>query len=290
MADSRIHVALTFDDGFWAPAYAVMRSACLASERPGELVFHLFHRDLAVPHRAVLDAISGEFGATLLDYDLGANAAFHAFLAGMSFHPRLTNLVYARLMLDELLPDGIGRVLYLDCDMLVRAPLERLAGLDLEGRSVAAVLDPHRHRAMLGRDFRRNTDLFRFGLAYFNAGLLVIDRAAYGRADLPGRTRAYHAAGVLERVQYDQAVLNLVFKDDWLPLDFRWNLINPLPAHENLEPHIVHYTGPNKPWHLLARVAFAQAYRHCMTNEVFYAYWRERQLARLASPFRRRRG
>jgi lipopolysaccharide biosynthesis glycosyltransferase len=276
-----IHIALTFDDGFWAPAYATMRSVCLASRRQGDLVFHLFHRGLAAGHRAQLDEIPKEFGAALIDYDLSANTAFNAFLAGMSYHKALTNLVYARLMLDDLLPAEIARLIYLDCDMLVRSPIETLAELDLEGHPIAAVLDPHRHRAMLGRDFKRNTDLFDFNQSYFNAGLLVIDRPAYAAADLPGRTRAYHEAGVLERVQYDQAVLNLVFKDNWLPLDFRWNLINPQPAHENFEPHIVHYTGPRKPWHLLSRVAFAQAYRHTMTNDVFYAFWRERQGRRL---------
>jgi len=288
MAGRPIHIALTFDDGFWAPAYATMRSICLASFRREDLTFHLFHRGLSATHRQALDAIPAEFAATLVDHDLAANADFAAFLAGMSFHPKLTNIVYARLMLDALLPTDIDRILYLDCDMLVRSPIEELAELDLAGKPIAAVNDPHRHRAMLGRDFKRNADLFDFRQAYFNAGFLVIDRAAFAAADLPGKTRAFHRDGVLARTQYDQAVLNLVFKDNWLPLDFRWNLINPQPAHEALEPHIVHYTGPNKPWHLLSRAAFAQAYRHTMTNDVFYAYWRERQARRLMAPFRRR--
>ncbi len=282
-----IHVALTFDDRFWAPAYAVMRSICLASGRRSDLRFHLFYRGLSGDHRRVLDAIDTEFGAGLIDYDLSANAGFTGFLEGMSFHPRLSNLVYARLMLDELLPSGIERVIYLDCDMLVRSPIEVLAELDLEGKPIAAVLDPHRHRAMLGRDFRQNADLFRFDMAYFNAGMMVIDRRPYAAADLPGRTRAYHQQGVLTRVQYDQAVLNLVFAGNWLALDFRWNLINPEPAHEVLEPHIVHYTGPKKPWQPVFGVAFAQAYRHTMTNEVYYRYMRERIADRFRFPGRK---
>jgi lipopolysaccharide biosynthesis glycosyltransferase len=95
------------------------------------------------------------------------------------------------------------------------------------------------------------------------------------------------ASGTMARIQFDQAALNIAFRDQWLPLDFRWNLINPHPAHEALEPHIVHYTGPHKPWHLMSRTAFAQAYRHAMTNDFFYAYWRERQLRRLRRPFGR---
>jgi lipopolysaccharide biosynthesis glycosyltransferase len=281
------HIALTFDDGFWAPAYATMRSVALFSRRPHDLVFHLFHRGLSKAHRSALSAISDEFDATLIDYDLSENQPFRTFLEGMSFHPKLTNLVYARLMLDELLPAEIERFIYLDCDMMVRAPIEELSEIDLQGHPVAAVLDPHRHRAMLGRDFKVNRDLFSLNFPYFNAGLLVADRRAYGAAKLAERTRAYHEAGVLKRVQYDQAVLNLVFRGRWLPLDFRWNLINPKPAHENLEPKLVHYTGPQKPWQLFSRAAFAQAYRHVMTNDIYYAYWRERTMRALKRPFRR---
>ncbi|HEY4201224.1 MAG TPA: glycosyltransferase family 8 protein [Devosiaceae bacterium] len=282
-----VHVALTFDDNFWAPAYGVMRSACLASTRPKDLVFHLFYRGLSTPHRQALDAIVTEFGTTLIDYNLSESPRFNAFLAGLAFHKKLTNMVYARLLLDELLPADVERVIYLDCDMLVRGPLEELAKLDLQGRPIAAVLDAGRHKQMLGRDFRQNADLFDFNFAYFNAGMLVIDRRAFGLADLPGVTRRMHENGLLDRIQYDQAVLNLVFKDNWLPLDFRWNLICPWPAHEALEPQILHYTGHRKPWNLLSRAAFANAYRHTMTNDIFYAFWRERLKRRLLKPFRR---
>jgi len=157
----------------------------------------------------------------------------------------------------------------------------------LGGKAIAAVLDPHRFRAMLGRDFRRNADLFDFDMPYFNAGMLLIDRQAFGAADLLGRTRPYHEQGVLTRIQYDQAILNLAFRDNWLPLDFRWNLTNPQPAHENLEPHIVHYSGPRKPWSLYSATAFARDYRHTMTNAHFYRFMRERWLRRLQAPFRK---
>jgi lipopolysaccharide biosynthesis glycosyltransferase len=281
-----VHVALTFDDNFWAPAYAVMRSACLAGRKPADFVFHLFHRGLGAEHRQVLDDITKEFGARLIDYNLTENERFTAFLAGLAFHKKLTNMVYARLLLDELLPAEVTRVIYLDCDIFVRGPLEYLAELDLQGRPIAAVLDAGRHKQMLGRDFRQNLDLFSYNFAYFNAGMLVIDREKFGAADLPGETRRMHESGLLARIQYDQAVLNLVFKDKWLPLDFRWNLICPWPAHEALEPLLLHYTGHRKPWNLVSGVAFSNAYRHTMTNAVFYKFWRERMKRRLLAPFK----
>ena len=134
-----VHIALTFDDGFWAPAYATMRSIGLSSRRRGDLVFHLFHRGLSVAHRTHLDEIPKEFGARLIDYDLSANTALSAFLADLSAHRVYTTVIYARLMLHELLPADIARVVYLDCDMLVRAPIEALAELDLKGKPVVDV-------------------------------------------------------------------------------------------------------------------------------------------------------
>lgn len=284
--DQKIHIALTFDDGFWAPAYATMRSICLASRRQKDLVFHLIHVGLKPDHRARLVAIAEEFGATLDHIELDQHAAYRALVAELPIAPPFTPIIYARLLLDKLLPQNLDRVIYLDCDTLARAPLEALAELDLAGKPLAAVLDTHRHYHMRGRDLTANADLFDYDFAYFNSGVLVIDPKAFARFDLPGRTKALHKDGVLKRIQYDQAVLNLVFKDNWHKLDFRWNLTNPLPAHEVLDPHIVHYTGPRKPWNLVRSVAFAQIYRHAMTNAVYYQFMRERLWKALKRPFR----
>src|SRR5690606_31766230 len=126
---------------------------------------------------------------------------------------------------------------------------------------------------------------FDFGFAYFNSGVLLIDRQAYAAARVPERTKTMADEGLLDRLQYDQAALNLIFRNDWLPLDFRWNLINPEPAHEALEPHIVHYTGPRKPWGLLPGAAYGRLYRHVMTNRLFHQFQRERRRQQLRGLF-----
>ena len=59
-----IHIALTFDDNFWAPAYALMRSVCLFTRRRRDLVFHLCHRTLLPAHQTDLEGIAEEFGGT----------------------------------------------------------------------------------------------------------------------------------------------------------------------------------------------------------------------------------
>lgn len=280
-----LHIALTFDDNFWAPAFATMRSICLASLRPDDLHFHLIHIGLNDGHRRALDAIATEFPATLHYLDLTDHEAYRDFVRQLPIAPPFTPIIYARLLLDRLLPDA-ERIVYLDCDTYVRGPIEQLAETDLAGKAIGAILDPHRHRAMLGRDFRQNRDLFDFHFRYFNSGVLVIDRARYGAAGLTEMALNLSASGALKRIQYDQAILNLALRDNWLPLDPMWNLMSPTPAHEALEPNLLHYTGYRKPWTLMSQAAFAQAYRHTMTNDVFYAFWRER-LQRRLKPFQR---
>jgi lipopolysaccharide biosynthesis glycosyltransferase len=282
-----IHVALTFDDGYWAPAYAVMRSICLASRRRDDLVFHLLHIGLAPDHRQTLATIATEFPAKLVETDLATHPAYAAFVAQLPIRPPFSPVIYARLLLNDILPPGVERIVYLDSDVLVRAPIETLFMTDLGSRGIGAVLDPHRHMQMLGRDLRANADVFDYNFPYFNSGVLLIDRARYAAVDMPGRTLDMKRTGLLDRLQYDQAALNLAFRDNWQPLDWRWNLIGAEPAHEALEPFIVHYTGPRKPWRLLPGAAYHRLYRHVMTNDVYYAYRREQFWRAAQKPFRR---
>ena len=280
MADSAVHVALTFDDGFWAPAYATIRSICLFSQRRSDLVFHLFHRTLSDAHRQDLASIATEFPVTLHWYDLDRSELFLDIARRMPENKRLSNIVYARLVLDRLLDPAIERAVYLDCDVLVRDDIAKLYNWDLHGRPIAAVRDTIGAWLVSGRDARGNRDIFDTADPYFNAGILLIDIPKWRDTNVVGYMEQALADGVLQRIYYDQDLLNLVFRNNWLQLPWRWNTINPIAAHEGLDPAILHYTGEKKPWGIWTSwrrsVAFARFYRHVMTNDIFYAYARYR--------------
>ena len=48
---------------------------------------------------------------------------------------------YCRLFLDQILPEDVDRVLYLDSDVLILGDLQELWNIDLEGKCVAGVID-----------------------------------------------------------------------------------------------------------------------------------------------------
>jgi lipopolysaccharide biosynthesis glycosyltransferase len=275
-----MHVALTFDDNFWAPAFATMRSVCLFTHRRDELVFHLCHRTLTAAHRADLERITEEFPVELRWYDLDQSEMFRDIAARMPVNKRLSNIVYARLMIDRLVGADVDRILYLDCDMMVRDDVAYLFDLDLEGNSIAAVRDSVGAIIAGGRDIKKNRDIFDPADYYFNAGMVLIDVAKWREADIIGRMEEAYATGVMQRIYYDQDLLNLVFKDKWLKLHWRWNVIHARLAHDSLDAAIFHYTGQSKPWGIFAYtfqvVASARTYRHVMTNELFYRFARHR--------------
>jgi lipopolysaccharide biosynthesis glycosyltransferase len=274
-----IHLALAFDDNFWAPAYATMRSVCISTTRRKDLVFHLLHFPLTAPHRADLEKIESEYGATLVWHDLSQSQAFADFVAELPSSAQWPKIVYGRMLMGRILPESVQRLIYLDCDVLVRRPIEALYTADLDGKPLGAVLDCWAPFIPARKEMRQNLDIFETGEPYFNSGVLLMDMAQWRQIDMQKEIQAIAQKGILQRLFYDQDVLNLVFRNRWHELEWRWNTMNAHFAHEGLGASILHYTG-NKPWGILSGIlrstAYARWYRHVMTNEIFYAFARHR--------------
>ncbi len=278
MSGPPIHIALTFDDKFWAPAYTLMRSICLTTERRADIVFHLCHLWLSNEHKADIERIAEEFGSTLRYYDLDVDPQFISLARRAPAYGQSNYIVYARLLFETILPSEIDRLTYIDCDMMVCAPIEEIAEADLEGHPIGAVPDPHGMHIGPGREMRENRDLFDPAVPYFNAGLMVIDMAGWRASNVPGEFQRIVADGTIARLHYaDQDILNIVFRRNWHAFDQLWNVTDPQRAHEGLKPKLLHYTGHKKPWKArpLDRntgIGFARMYRHVMTNELYWRY------------------
>lgn len=272
-----IEIALTFDDNFWAPAYAVIRSVCLTTARPQDLRFHLLTHDVTAEHLSAITALGAEHGAAFNVVDLAQSRILDERIAGFPAirMRRFRPVIYARLFLGELLPGDVTKVLYLDSDTFVRSPIEGLYHLNMEGKAIAAALQPDRMHCIAGKDLRTR-NAFSMAEPYFNSGVMLIDMAQYRGVDFARLLKESLPQAEIDMFYYDQDTINFCFKGRILELDYRWNLQNPEPAHEILDPHILHYSADPKPWFIWSRVAFKRTYRHLMTNAHFYRYRRER--------------
>lgn len=276
-----IEIAMAFDDAFWAPTYATMRSICLTTHHPEQLRFHLLHRTLTAAHHAAIASVGKEYGAQIDFIDIDARNILSERIAAFPRIKlrRLNPIVYARLFLADLLDPAIDRVLYLDSDLFVRSALDPLYFMAMDGHAIAAVLQPDRLHVIAGKDLRARA-AFSMAEPYFNAGVMLIDMVQYRAMDFAAALAPLPAAE-LAMFYYDQDMINYCFRGRILELENRWNLQNAEPAHEVLNPIIVHYSANPKPWLAWSRVAFKRTYRHLMTNAYFYQYRRER-LLRLA--------
>jgi lipopolysaccharide biosynthesis glycosyltransferase len=253
-----------------------MRSICLSTKRRRDIVFHLFHRTLSREHEEALRKIETEFGAQLRFYDIDRDATFQWIMNSAPENKVLSNICYARLLFAETIDADVERLIYTDCDMFVRAPIERLAEMDMQGKSLAAAPDYLGQRIMMGRMMVDPNGIFDPAMRYFNAGLMVIDMKRWREKRVIEKFRTMLDNGTLKHIYYDQDFLNLTFEDDWVELSQLWNFLDPRPLHEPLNPHLLHYTGAQKPWILRTKAAFPRDYRYTMTNDVYYRFLAER--------------
>jgi lipopolysaccharide biosynthesis glycosyltransferase len=161
------------------------------------------------------------------------------------------------LLLAELLPRGLERVLFLDADMLVLDDLANLWETPLEGHVLAAVSDSAVPLCSAPRGVKGWEAL---GIPreapYFNGGVLMIDLAQWREREVTRRVRHYFE-NTHERIDFlHQEALNAVLWDNWKQLDPRWNLLasragRPFERSGSeawRRPGIVHFAGRMKPW------------------------------------------
>ena len=164
----------------------------------------------------------------------------------------LTKDAYLRLWAHELFPDR-SRVLYLDPDTIVTGSIEELWNTDLEGKTIGAVPIPNSIRpAQHGMPP---------GSLFFNSGVLLMDLEAWRARNYCGKCLDFIQRHPERAIDADQDILNLCLFGDWLPLDYKWNVINPFfrPSYDmglkeaelarvRAEAVIIHYNGGAKPW------------------------------------------
>jgi len=169
---------------------------------------------------------------------------------------------YFRLLLPDLLPRGMERVIFIDADTIITDSLDDLWNQSLESKALAAVRE---HRLFCVHHNHQ------YGY-YFNAGIMLIDLVKWRQANIISKGLAF-ATAIPEKLRHsDQDVLNLVFEDNWLNLPDRWNacphlfgltggydLTPEALSTSELEaiqqPAIVHFAGSgrDKPWNARCR-------------------------------------
>jgi lipopolysaccharide biosynthesis glycosyltransferase len=175
---------------------------------------------------------------------------------------------YARIFLTDLLPPHWTKVLYLDCDVIVRRNLGNLWDRDLDGFAAAAVQEPGNSPRKVALDMPD-------AAPYFNSGVMLINLTYWREYDVKNLLLDYIYHNAEKLMYWDQDAINACLSLKMLPLPSRWNVTHTfylgpfrdvcgMKARDLLslqrDPAVVHFTGPTKPWMYIMTHPFQASY------------------------------
>lgn len=179
----------------------------------------------------------------------------------------VSRATYCRILLPDLLDESIDRCLYLDSDLIVLDDILELSDLDLGDSDLAAVDDYYliRNRILSIPDTKR----------YFNAGVVMFNLQMWRSKNLANSVFEYVRDNPENLLYWDQDAMNAVLYQNRKPLPLRWNhqihfddCLSHLPDGGKpsemqaamANPAIVHFVGPEKPWHYLCLHPYKDLY------------------------------
>lgn len=164
------------------------------------------------------------------------NALFDSYRVA----PHYSKTVYYRLVITDLVPISVNKILFLDSDIVVAGSVKEL--VKLKFKYLAAV-----HDVSLHNNKEKLNELGFPVKEYFNAGVLMIDVQTWRDENISNELIKL-ANEYMDKISWwDQDILNMFFYDKWFVLQRKYNALL-LDAKLPEMPVIIHYGGPHKPW------------------------------------------
>ncbi len=168
-------------------------------------------------------------------------------------------VTYYRLFIASLFPE-YGKVIYLDCDLVVLDDVAKLYDTDLEGNILGGARENFIYTTPEFRRYAKEA----VGVDpadYINAGVLLIDLDAFRRARIEETFVHLIKTYNFDTVDPDQAYLNFLCSGKIKMLSSAWNK-EPLEKTEGEYIGIMHYALYKKPWQ----------YNDVLYGEYFWEY------------------
>lgn len=186
---------------------------------------------------------------------------------------------YYRLLIPNLLPLNVEKVLYLDCDIIVNASLNELWSTNLSQFSIAAVEDTWdiAIKAPIRLDYVQKD-------SYFNTGVLLINVEKLRKKRFNELVFEYIKNHKSKIIFHDQDILNALLHNDKMFLHIKWNMMETFLFEKprisiskysdelknaQMNPTIIHYTGKIKPWYKECNHPYKSLYWHYLRKTPF---------------------
>ena len=271
MKSGKRHVIFASDDRGFEPllvaVYSLFSSADAA--RPLRVSVLTGCRPLTDEHRGILKRTAGKFANASLDI-IDCDGLLASRLSAFADDAVCGRMAWARCLIGELFPNEHGNIVYLDIDTFVCCDLAELYDLDLGDNVLAAVPEERRETGRKHDPIWSNGLLDERAEFYCNSGVLVMNVDAFRNEGLLERICRWYVEHQKQLIRPDQDTLNSLFWnrivhlhprfnhcDGWLERqlkeDARAEFWRGNSQREVLEaivnPAVLHFWGPKKPWH-----------------------------------------
>jgi lipopolysaccharide biosynthesis glycosyltransferase len=246
-----IHLAVCCDQDYVMPLAAMLASLVARADPRRPLIIHALGYGLS---RITWNKLKSSLPDHRVQWDCIELDTSELLARGFHTRPfeHISPVTYARLLLPELLPGTLEKVLYLDCDLIVCDDIAALWDTDIDTVDFAAA--PERNlgadRAAAGEGIRFYRDLgMHPDQILCNVGVLLINLRRWRQARVACRAFAYLRCLGHELRWYEQDALNVVANGRYGVLESRWNVPPWAGQPESSSTSIVHYVTAHKPWH-----------------------------------------
>ncbi|KAJ4729150.1 Hexosyltransferase [Melia azedarach] len=262
---SAVHIAMTLDPEYLRGTVAAVHSVLKHTSCPENIFFHFIASDSGSVKADDLKQIVRSAFPSLSFKVYVFRENLVTDLITSSIRQALDNpLNYARSYLAEILEPCVGRVIYLDSDIIVVDDIQKLWKISLTGtRTIGAPEYCHvNFIKYFTNEFWFNRELSRVfegkRPCYFNTGVMVMDLLRWKEGEYTKKIEKWMRIQKERRI-YELGSLPpflLAFGGDVEAIDHRWNQHglggdNVVNSCRSLHPgavSLMHWSGKGKPW------------------------------------------
>jgi lipopolysaccharide biosynthesis glycosyltransferase len=239
-----LKIAVGLDDNYVGPLLVMIFSAWKTKQNNFEIIVGYDPSLLSLSNRSFIHEIMRhlEIGVEFLELTIAPEM-------GSAYH--ITTSSYIRILLADILEDTF---LWLDCDLICECGWDELLYHEVpsENTVICAVIDP------LVNKFTQspNEAIKKANGKYFNAGVAIIDPAAWRRFGFNNRWKdVLLKYDYLKFMYVDQCVLNYLLVKNFSELTPQYNALEMTSRYLKYESvKIRHFAGDVKPWHHLSKI------------------------------------
>ncbi|MCR8660518.1 glycosyltransferase family 8 protein [Paenibacillus endoradicis] len=258
----KFHVIFSSDDNYIQHLIATLVSMLENTNYAQHIIVNVIDGGISEENKQYLNVLVNKYNSSIKFLDIDTSMLENVVVNG-----HISEATYYRILIPTLFENSISKVIYLDCDLIVRHDIYEFYNIDISNYALGAIkVNEYNRHEQLGipKDSK-----------YFNAGVLIINLTKWRINNISTLVMKFIATYPERLKMWDQDALNAILYNDWYEIDYIWNLRAQLfnqdfqtagfdseAVFENAknDPAISHFTTASKPWHFLNNHPYKEEY------------------------------